>query len=235
MGDSSKASASPTGSRDAQAAGDGTLRACAKNLRRNVGERWHGRPVHVFSRVHGQDARATSPTSLLSAHALRPGPLRWLVLALATGFGTGLSPVAPGTAGSLIGVFLFWYMAPPYGGWLAYVAATIVFIGVAIPVSTAAEEIYGKKDDGRIVIDEVVGFLVAMLWAPHNLRALAVGFLLFRFFDIVKPPPARKLQDLRGGTGIVIDDLLAGVYACLALHLLCLLTDPVRIWHWVAT
>ena len=225
MGDLSRTSASPTGPRDAQAAGDGTLRACARSLRRSVGERWHGRLAHVFSGVHGQNARATSPASLLSAHALRPGPLRWLVLTLATGFGTGLSPVAPGTAGSLIGVFLFWYMAPPYGGWLAYVAATIVFIGAAILVSTAAEETYGKKDDGRIVIDEVVGFLVAMLWAPHSLRAVLVGFLLFRFFDIVKPPPARKLQALRGGAGIVIDDLLAGVYACLSLHLLRLA------WH----
>ncbi len=146
--------------------------------------------------------------------------LRRIVLTVATGFGTGLSPFASGTVGTLVGVLLFWFLAPPYVGWLAYIVASAVLIVLAILVSTAAEAVYQKTDDGRVVIDEIVGYLVAMLWAPHTWQAVLTGFVLFRFFDIVKPPPARGLQSLRGGLGIVVDDLVAGAYACVILHLL---------------
>lgn len=144
--------------------------------------------------------------------------MRWLMLALATGLGTGFSPVASGTVGTLGGVALFWFMAPPHSSWRAYILASLVFIWMAVLVSSVAEGIYRKKDDGRIVIDEVVGFLVTMLFAPHTWKAVALGFVLFRIFDVLKPPPARKLQELRAGVGIVIDDLVAGVYACVCLH-----------------
>ena len=145
--------------------------------------------------------------------------LRYLMLALATGLGTGFSPVASGTVGTLCGVALYWFMAPPYGTWRHYILATLVFIWMAVLVSSQAEAIYRRKDDGRIVIDEVVGFLVTMLFAPHTWKAVALGFVLFRFFDVVKLAPARKLQELRGGLGIVFDDVVAGAYACLCLHL----------------
>jgi phosphatidylglycerophosphatase A len=111
-------------------------------------------------------------------------------------------------------------MAPPYSSWRAYILASLVFIWMAVLVSSVAEAIYRRKDDGRIVIDEVVGFLVTMLFVPHTWKAVALGFVLFRIFDVLKPPPARKLQDLRGGVGVVIDDLVAGVYACVCLHVL---------------
>jgi len=153
------------------------------------------------------------------------GPARWITLALATGFGTGFSPFASGTAGSLVGVVIFWFMAPPYGAWWAYGLATVLLTLLAVVVSTAAEGIYRKKDDGRIVIDEVVGYLAAMLWvwqgdwsSGQRMTAATIGFVLFRLFDIVKPWPANGLQRLPGGGGIVIDDVIAGLYACLCLH-----------------
>ncbi len=151
---------------------------------------------------------------------LKPGPLRAAVLALATGFGTGYSPFASGTTGTLPALILFWFLAPPFGSWISYSIATIFVILAAVPIATAAEGIFGKKDDGRVVIDEVAGFLVTMMWAPHSWKALVAGFFLFRLFDVLKLPPARRLQALPGGWGIVIDDVFAGIYACLCLHII---------------
>jgi len=153
------------------------------------------------------------------------GPMLWLSLAFATGFGTGFAPFASGTVGTLVGVFIYWFMAPPYGTWLAYILGSAVFIALSIPVSTIAEGVYQKKDDGRVVIDEVVGYLVTMLFVPHTWQCALLGFFLFRFFDIVKPPPARNLQALPGGWGIVVDDLMAGVYSCICLHLVLVITN----------
>lgn len=152
-----------------------------------------------------------------------PAPMRFICLLFATGLGTGFSPFASGTVGSLVGVGLFALMAPAGGAWTAYILATLVFIWLAIHVSTAAEGIYGKKDDGRVVIDEIVGYLVTMFAAPLSWPAVIAGFVLFRFFDVVKPWPARQIQNLPGGFGIVLDDLVAGVYACIALHVFLLI------------
>ncbi len=157
---------------------------------------------------------------------LPPGLRRWGALAIATGLGTGFSPFAPGTVGTLVGVALFWFLAPPFGGWGIYTAATVGLIALGIHAATLAEGIYRKKDDGRIVIDEVVGYLVTMLGTcgvddstVRKAWIAAAGFLVFRFFDILKPPPAYQFQALPGGYGIVIDDVMAGVYGCLTLHL----------------
>jgi phosphatidylglycerophosphatase A len=88
-------------------------------------------------------------------------------------------------------------------------------------VSGRAEEIFQEKDSGRIVIDEVAGYLVAMTAVPFSWKAVALGFLLFRFFDITKIPPARFFdRQLKNGYGVVLDDVVAGVYSCLSLHFL---------------
>jgi phosphatidylglycerophosphatase A len=171
------------------------------------------------------EARQPKPSSKGPAVAcrLKPGPLRSLALIFATGLGTGYSPFASGTAGSVVGLVLFWYLAPPYGGWLAYAVATAILIVLAVQVSTVAEGVFGRKDDRRVVIDEVVGYLVTMMFASygdHKLFAALAGFVLFRAFDVLKPPPANRLQSVEGGLGIVIDDLIAGVYALVALQLL---------------
>lgn len=165
---------------------------------------------------------------------LPPGLRRWGALAVATGLGTGFSPFAPGTAGTFVGVLLFWFLAPPFAGWGVYTVATVCLIALGIWTATLAEGIYRKKDDGRIVIDEVVGYLVTMLGTcgaddstVRKAWIAVAGFFVFRFFDILKPPPAYQFQALPGGYGIVIDDVMAGVYGCLTLHIGLIL------WRWL--
>jgi phosphatidylglycerophosphatase A len=145
---------------------------------------------------------------------------------LATGFGSGLSPVAPGTAGSLVGLAIAWLLAShagivgsPVG--LLMSGLTVGLLGVAVsgPVCRAL----GAEDPGCIVIDEVAGQLIACAGAARvpgaPLWAWAAAFVLFRAFDVVKPLGIRKIQALPGGWGVVADDVLGGLYAALVLML----------------
>lgn len=162
----------------------------------------------------------------------RPGPLKaGRVVAhfdwrrphhwLAYGAGSGLSPWAPGTAGTLAAIPLYLLVAPlPLAPYLALVAASFA-IGVWACDKTARE--LGVDDPSPVVWDEVVGLLVTMIAAPPGWVWVLVGFLLFRLFDILKPWPIRVLdRDLHGGLGIMLDDLVAGLMAwgvLQALHL----------------
>lgn len=139
---------------------------------------------------------------------------------LATGFGAGLSPVAPGTAGTLVGVLIClpWLCYPlPCVFRLLFVVA---ISAVSIYVAGQAEILYGKTDDQRIVIDEIAGLQVAMLPVAITGLHLCIAFVLFRIFDIWKPFPLDHCQKFPGGWGVVADDLGAGVYAGLILLLL---------------
>lgn len=142
--------------------------------------------------------------------------LRQLNLILATGFGLGLSPVASGTAGTLPGLAIVWWLWR-YGV-PCQIAAAILLPLLAIPICGAAERHYGRKDDGRIVADEYLTFPIAMIGLPFTPLMVAIAFVSCRFFDVVKFPPARRLQALRGGTGIVIDDVFASLYSLAANH-----------------
>ena len=134
---------------------------------------------------------------------------------VASGFGAGLSPWAPGTAGTLLAVPLVWALRElPLSAWVA-MAALGFFVGVFVSARVVAR--LQLKDPGMIVWDEVVGFMITMLWVPVTPLSLALGFLLFRVFDIVKPPPARQLERLPHGWGVMADDAMAGVYAGLVL------------------
>ncbi len=140
-----------------------------------------------------------------------------VAVVLATGFGLGYAPVASGTFGTLPGVLLVILLWPALAGNLVAQAAIGIALTVAaIPVCGAAERVFGKKDDGRIVADEYATFPLVMFGLPVD-RAewwiLLVAFLAARFFDILKPWPARGLQRIRGGFGIVIDDVFASLYA----------------------
>jgi phosphatidylglycerophosphatase A len=133
-----------------------------------------------------------------------------LIKLLATGFGSGLAPVAPGTIGTLVGVgicLICWSLP-----WPLRLFIVIALAGLSIYVAGLAEKIYRKKDDQRIVIDEIAGFQVAMLPVTITGLHLLVGFVLFRIFDILKPFPLRDLQKVSGGLGIVLDDIAAGIY-----------------------
>lgn len=135
---------------------------------------------------------------------------------VATAFGAGYSPIAPGTAGSLVGLALFWplQLTAPWVQLLATAAAYLA--GVA--ASTRLARRLGRKDPGAAVVDEVVGMWLSLLFLPFTPATAATAFLLFRVLDVFKPYPARQLESLPGGWGIMTDDVMAGVYANLLLR-----------------
>ena len=140
-----------------------------------------------------------------------------LIKLSAAGFGIGFVPFAPGTAGTLAGIPLFFIFSfLPWYGYLFFVAC---FTGAAVYLAGAAEVLFGKKDPPCIVIDEIAGFLWTMLMVSPTLAHVLLGFILFRFFDIIKPFPVRSLQDkLPGGYGVVGDDVMAGIYGNLVIQ-----------------
>jgi len=140
-------------------------------------------------------------------------------LFVATGFGVGYSPIAPGTLGTLIALPLYYFLSEISSP--LYEITLIGFFFLSVWISENAEIFFGKKDDQRIVIDEMMGFLITMLWVPKTTRFILIGFFLFRFFDILKPFPIRRLEKkFKGGFGVVLDDVTAGVYGNIILHFL---------------
>jgi phosphatidylglycerophosphatase A len=140
-----------------------------------------------------------------------------LATALATGFGSGYSPIAPGTAGSVVGLILFWPLRRL--GFAATLVATVVVFVLGVVVADAVARRLGRKDPGLIVIDEVIGMWVSLIALPLTPTTALAAFLLFRLMDIVKPYPARQLERLSGGLGIMADDVMAGAYANLLLRI----------------
>ena len=140
------------------------------------------------------------------------------VLFLATGFFIGTVPVAPGTFGSIIGLPICFLISRL--DILIGVICTVLFILLAIWVAAAAEKVLKKKDAGEIVIDEIAGLMVTFMGIPFTLKTVIVGFIIFRAFDIIKPFPIRFLEKkVAGGSGVVLDDVLAGLYGNLILRL----------------
>ena len=138
---------------------------------------------------------------------------------LATGFGLGLMPVASGTFGTLLALPIIWLLWAHWEiglVWQGVIAAGLSL--AAIPVCSVAERYFGTKDDGRIVADEYMTFPLSMIGLPWNPWVLLTAFLSCRFFDIAKPAPANQLQRIKGGTGIVIDDVVASLYSLLFNH-----------------
>ena len=142
-----------------------------------------------------------------------------IVMAIATGFGLGYSPWASGTFGTLPGLVLAGALhrleMRLAWGLLGSVGIATALVLLAIPICHAAEQRFGKKDDGRIVADEFMTFPLCILglpWPEHP-WLLALAFVSHRFFDIVKPPPAYRIQNVGGGAGIVLDDAVSSLYA----------------------
>jgi phosphatidylglycerophosphatase A len=141
---------------------------------------------------------------------------------VATFFGIGYLRPGPGTWGSAATVLLWWLLArsiaPASQPWLALLlAVTAVLAG--IPAATRVARASGVKDPQFVVIDEVAGQLITLIAVPIAWKSLLLGFILFRGFDIVKPPPVRSLERLPEGTGIVIDDVAAGLYGLAVMQL----------------
>jgi phosphatidylglycerophosphatase A len=129
---------------------------------------------------------------------------------LASAFGAGYSPVASGTVGSFVTVVAIWLL-PLTPLRIAITLVVVVLVGIW--AGSRVERLLGKKDPGVIVIDEVAGMLLSVILLPRTIPVLITAFLLFRLFDIWKPFPARESQALTGGMGVMVDDLIAGVYA----------------------
>ena len=151
----------------------------------------------------------------------RNSPAMWL----GTGLGVGLLGPAPGTLGALLGLPIAWGVSHLDPWW--QVACVVVLGLIGIPICTqAARDLGGMKDPGPVVLDEIFSIPITFLWVPLNhWGTLAAGFALHRLFDITKPPPARQLERLPQGLGIMADDWAAGIYSCLSLHLLLFLVS----------
>jgi phosphatidylglycerophosphatase A len=138
-----------------------------------------------------------------------------LGLAIATTFGVGYIPFAPGTFGSLAGLLL-WLVLP--ASLAAQTAAIVVVFAAGCWSAGIAERHFGRTDPGYVVIDEVMGMLMTLFMNPVGWRGAAGAFLLFRIFDVVKPFPANRLEALHGGVGVMADDGMAAIYANLVLR-----------------
>ena len=171
----------------------------------------------------------TEPRAASESLIRRPAPL-WASL-VATFFGIGNLKPGPGTWGSAAAILI----------WAAVAAGTrtaiqpailalmaVIAIVIGIPAATRVARASGLKDPQHVVIDEVAGQWITMLFAPVSWKTLLAGFILFRVFDILKPPPVRQLEKLPEGTGIVVDDVAAGLYAFLVMHLLLRFGLPAR-------
>lgn len=149
-----------------------------------------------------------------AAPAAAPPPLRgWRDITahiLSVWFGCGHMPYAPGHTGTLGAIPLYLALRPH--GPLAVAAAAVVVTAIGIWASGRVERRLGRKDPQIVVIDEVAGVLVTWIAAPPTTRALVVGFVAFRVFDQLKPWPARAAERLKGGAGIMLDDVAAGVW-----------------------
>ena len=158
----------------------------------------------------------------MPAHSIPESTWRHPAVILATGIWLGRIPWAPGTLGTLLGLPLAWSISFIPAVWLQVIVIGVICLA-GIPICTiAARQLGGLKDPGCIVLDEIASLPITFFLVPREILqrpwVLIVGFALHRLFDITKPPPARQLERLPTGLGIMADDWAAGVYSCLALH-----------------
>lgn len=137
-----------------------------------------------------------------------------LMIILTTGFGSGYCPVAPGTAGTLVGMLIYFaeylILGPSCRG--VHAVLVLVMIYPSVKIGDAGERHFGGKDPQQVVFDEVMGYWISVFLHPFSWGTAVLAFVLFRIFDIIKPFPARNLERLKGGLGIMIDDYIAGLY-----------------------
>ena len=145
---------------------------------------------------------------------------------IATLFFTGYAPIAPGTAGTALVAAVYWLVfafCPPLG-WLGWIVVLSLAFAVGVYTAHKAAPEWGK-DPGQVVVDEGVGFLFTVALLPTDVWTVVIAFFVFRVLDIIKPPPARQLEALPGGWGIVVDDVIAGIYGNLAIRILFYLVE----------
>ena len=145
------------------------------------------------------------------------------------GFGTGLSPLAPGTVGSLAAVFIYYLIAMAAGDIAPYILVVLILLGAPLGIwATGLLETEVDPDPGRAVWDEFVGMWITCLFLPATIPWLAAAFFTFRVFDVFKPWPARRVERWPGGLGIMADDVVAGIYGA------ALLAAFQLVWAWLS-
>lgn len=137
---------------------------------------------------------------------------------LATGFFVGYTPFAPGTAGSILGLFLYWAIPDSQTG--GFVLGIVLLLLIGVWSAHTVEKATGVEDNQIIVIDEIVGVLVTLMFFEKDIVWLLIGCILFRFFDILKPYPARQAEILPDGWGVMLDDVVAGIYGLVSLRII---------------
>jgi phosphatidylglycerophosphatase A len=135
---------------------------------------------------------------------------------IGSGFFTGYFPIASGTVGSLAALII--YLIPGFEQLFVIIPSIVIFMVYGIYVGTKFEAEYGK-DPAQCTIDEVVGMWISLVALPKTFTIVAIAFILWRILDIIKPPPARNLERLKGGLGIMIDDVISGIYTLIIMLL----------------
>lgn len=151
--------------------------------------------------------------------------MNWKKL-LFTGFYTGYSPIAPGTLGSILAMFLYIIEYYVFGNnvWLCNLIVVLLMICPAIKLADAGEKYFGKKDPQQVVLDEIMGYWISILLFPFNWKIVIYALLLFRIMDIIKPYPIKKMEKLKSGLGIMMDDYISGIYANITLRIIIIIT-----------
>ncbi len=153
---------------------------------------------------------------------LRRHAPRWATLT-ATFFGIGLLKPGPGSWTSAVTVLLWWLLTRGLPIWMqpsTAIVLAVIAVAIGIPAATQLSRSTSLEDPQFVVIDEVAGQLIALVFVPVSWKSLLAAFILFRSFDMLKPPPLRSLEKLPEGTGIVMDDVGAGLYALAVMHVL---------------
>jgi phosphatidylglycerophosphatase A len=147
--------------------------------------------------------------------------LSFLEKLLGSGFYSGYIPVAPGTFGSLAALII--YLIPGFENLYILIPAIAVSIAAGIPIATKFEKYYNKQDPRYCTIDEFAGMWISLIMVPKEVIPVTAAFFIWRIMDIIKPYPARKLEDLPGGLGVMMDDVVASIYALLLVHIFLLI------------
>jgi phosphatidylglycerophosphatase A len=140
---------------------------------------------------------------------------------IGSGFYSGYVPIAPGTFGSLAALII--YLIPGFENWYILIPAIILSFILGVPIGTKFEKFYNKQDPRYCTIDEFAGMWISLLFVPKEIIPVTLAFFIWRIMDIIKPYPARKLEELSGGLGVMMDDVIAGVYSLLFVHLFLLI------------
>ena len=140
---------------------------------------------------------------------------------IGSGFYTGFFPFASGTVGSLAAIII--YLIPGFEQLFIIIPFTLIFLLYGIFVGTKFEAQYGK-DPSECTVDEIVGTWISLIALPKSVLIIVITFIIWRLLDIIKPPPARKLEKLKGGLGIMTDDIISGLYTLLIMHVVVYLS-----------